>query len=81
MGILIKPSDLAGTFVAEKPSGSKEIRWAVGDEFKVCNVRPALPHETSNCYVTFKPAQEIKGFRQIFEVSEEVFRNCFKRKS
>lgn len=74
-----EPRSFAGEFIAHKPSPVKDIRWGVGEKYKVCNVRPPLPNEQGNCYVTLKPVEQTLAFQQWFEMSEETFRECFNK--
>jgi hypothetical protein len=68
-----------GQWIAKKHSDVKEIRWTVGERYKVIQVRPGLLHENAKFYIMFNPVEKIPGFRQTFEISEETFIECFER--
>lgn len=68
-----------GEWTATKPCPVKGIKWTVGDKYKVIQVRPGLIYENANFYIMFNPVEKIPGFRQVFEISEETFIECFER--
>lgn len=68
-----------GQWVAKKLSNIKEIRWTIEDKYKVIQVRPGLLNENANFYIMLSPVEKIPGFRQAFEISEEMFIEFFSK--
>lgn len=65
-------SHVGTKWIATLPSELKQIKWSVGDDYKILYVRGDM--------VTFEPVEQIKGFKEEIMISSEIFLKHFQQK-
>lgn len=65
-------SHVGTKWIATLPSELKQIKWSVGDDYKIVYVR--------GDQVTFEPWTQLKGFREQMMISVEIFLKHFEQK-